>query len=196
MAGLFDLSLSAPENYKNAFPLYWAIRPGNKLFSPYLTYSQPILSAATTKDMAYTIPFPVPRKVRFDGVGVWGNTTGSDTNIGLSIFNDDGQLYPSTKIADLGTFILNVLGINGVEIDLTLNPGFYWLYMIRTGAAATSLRFSYQYLQLLGYPNVTAYSAIGYYKVFQPWPAPDVFPDSAAKLTTLWLAYLQVAEVF
>lgn len=93
----------------------------------------------TADNMLYAIPFIVPVPIRLDRIAVNVTTACSNAVPGrLGIYRDDGNLYPGALVLDAGnTGNWNATGVQALTIDVTLQPGLYWL-VVGTQAMGTT----------------------------------------------------------
>jgi len=196
VAGLFGLDLYPTENPRDAFPLLWAYKVGYAYHSPFIATNFPSLNIGTSRYYGYVFPFPIARKLRFNSVGIISSSSGTNTDVGFSMYKDRGDFYPSSKIKDLATFKINEQGMVEGPCNLTLDKGFYWLYFSRYGSGSLSVKYTTYFLQCLGYYSITATGVIGHGYADLSYPPPDLFPDGGGRTSNLFSVLLRVAEVF
>lgn len=178
-------------------PTYICLRPlsrvGDWLYSPHIT-SVGNLTVSLTAGYLYATPHVVLRKARFNGLGLtYYSTTGT---VRPGLYSDNGDAYPSALLLDCGS--KSVVGELKVTIDLTLDPGLYWVVLVHSGAP--TIYQSVSFITMVGSPTVLSHTITanvgGYYKSgYSPTnPLPAIYPSSASTMYQNILSYLKVAE--
>jgi len=74
-------------------------------------------------------PFIVQRRIRIDRIGTTiCGTGGTGAVVRLGIYYDNGESYPGSLLLDAGTVDAeSSTGWKELTIDVTLEPGLYWL---------------------------------------------------------------------
>lgn len=97
-------------------------------------------TAAAVIDRLWVVPFLVGQRTRFDRISIEITTVGTTGNVErLGIYGTVNAL-PSNLIVDAGTVDGLVLGAPELVIDVTLNPGLYWLAMVSQVGVAANVR--------------------------------------------------------
>lgn len=89
------------------------------------------------------LPIWVPTRTTFDRIGCEVTATTASAVVRLGVVGDTGGMYPGSLILDAGTVdAASSTGFKEITIDLTLNPGVYWLTNCSQTAAATLRLFT------------------------------------------------------
>jgi len=122
--------------------------------------------------------YPVFRRLRFDRVGIFIAGAGAaGARARLGVYRDEDGA-PSTLVADFGEALADVAGWQELTIDLTLEPGAYWLAVLLNDATVDLQRMHYATRpRLVGPPAIRGdhYYATGV--TYGPLPA--TFPSGA-----------------
>ena len=138
---------------------------------------------ALTINRLYAVPFYVVQALITTRIAIHVTTLGSSANCRLGIYQDNGSIYPGTRISDCGTVAMTSTGIKeitGLNISFAANT-LYWLSCV-CNVAATISAFTVVYVNaLLGFPT-TALNTVGfssYYVAFTYAALPTPYPVSA-----------------
>jgi hypothetical protein len=75
-------------------------------------------------------PWFVPNATQLSVIGgevVTGTTGDSGSKLRLGIYADDGTCYPGRLVLDAGTIAGDSIAVQDIAINLTLQPGLYWI---------------------------------------------------------------------
>lgn len=138
---------------------------------------------ALTVNRLYAIPFVVVDAKTITRIAIHVTTLGASANCRLGIYQDNGSIYPGSRVSDCGTVTMTSTGIKeitGLNISLTANT-LYWLVCV-CDVAATIVAFAVVYVNaILGFPT-TALNTVGfasYYVAFTYAALPPTYPGSA-----------------
>lgn len=152
----------------------------------------PVCATTTTFTLAvnklYAFAFLVPMIMTFNKIAV-EVTTFVAGSIRLGVYTDTGRVYPGAKVLDAGTVDTGSNGLKEIAINLTLEPGLYWLVAVSNNTSVLGGRSSaYQYAPIGG---SSPYATFGnrYDVVFNFAVLPNNYPDGADGVAaTMWVA--------
>jgi hypothetical protein len=78
-------------------------------------------------------------RMRFDGIAINVTTAGaSGTKARMGVYTDNGSGYPSSLVSgtDVAEVAVDSTGVKLNTINITLQPGLYWLALVSSGAPA------------------------------------------------------------
>lgn len=84
-------------------------------------------TATATLNDWQALPFWVPAAANFDRIAVEVTTGIASGVVRLGVVGDTGGMFPGPLVLDAGTVDASSPGLKEITIDLTLNPGVYWL---------------------------------------------------------------------
>ena len=121
-----------------------------------------------------------------DQMAINVTNTGAGSAPRIGIYDDDGNNYPSTLLADCGTADGGTAGVKVYTTDLPLvvNPGLYWLVYLTNGSIP-AIRCFGTTLPVLGYDSTLSGSNGVGRKVSQAYGAlPSTFTAGGSMLVT------------
>ena len=134
-------------------------------------------AAAVAANIIYLHYFPLPRKCRFDRIGLQVNgasPTPAATALAL-LYDDTGNLYPNRLVQQSDPLDVTAVGLKQTTIDLILAKGAYWLGYFTHVADWNLLRTDYGLCPIgddLGFAQTCAWwIAATYPTVPDPFPA-------------------------
>ena len=136
------------------------------------------LLTAVWSDVLSATAFPVVRRMRFDEIGIRISTTPPDTHFRLGLYGSDGCAYPKDLLAASGEITI-VAGLNRRPINVTLEPGLYFICWL-TDSDAAEFRYNSIALQPITVedPSWALWQQyIGYGVTFPYGALPDPFPS-------------------
>jgi len=137
--------------------------------------------------------YPVFRRLRFDYIRTNITTAGAaGALIRLGVY-DDLNGYPNNLIVDSGDLNAAATGYVGATINVTLNPGVYWVACL-TNDGAVQIPFSQYTIPFTGSLN-PQYLIEHYYVSYTYGALPAVFPAGASLSTYHFNIRLHIAEV-
>lgn len=84
-------------------------------------------NSATTANQIFAFPFYVPTLTTFDRIAIWVGTA-TPGNVRLGVYADNGGTPEGgTLLLDSGGLSTSTTGKKEATINLTLQPGWYWL---------------------------------------------------------------------
>lgn len=179
---IYELGVLEPP--KTDLPYRW--------FQSFLT---PLVTAAgvIAPNRLWTNPFPLTRRLRFDGIGVYIYTGVAGGLIRLGFYRSDGGCYPNELLVDSGDLDASVAVSRSVDIDLTLDKGLYWILGI-TNIANIRLYYSRAGLCIIGGDEPWGgFPSLGF---GMPYGAlPDPYPQGAHVEESTFNFCLRLAEV-
>lgn len=134
---------------------------------------------------ADALPFVVPEKTRYTGIGFY-ILSAAGTKGRAAIYTDNNA-YPGNLIMDFGEFSTSTVGFKSINIDLTLNPGIYWVVRNTDGGPAF-VGFRESSVICLPFNPTGSYDGtpiapVGGYRISMNFgPFPEVFPTGAQYL--------------
>lgn len=122
---------------------------------------------ALTAGQLYGIPFYNAQARTVTKIAIHVTTLGSAASARLGVYQDNGSLYPGTRVADCGVVSMAATGlkeITGLDISLAANT-LYWLALVcNVGATVAALTAGNGWL-LLGYSTALNVVGYGFYRV-------------------------------
>jgi hypothetical protein len=141
-------------------------------------------TGSVTLNTLRALPFRVANTRSLDKIAI--NVTTSSTGIArLGIYSDSG-CYPDKLLCDSGEISYTLTGKKEADIDITLNPGFYWL--VHNASVTSTLRCMQlaTCLPVLGYDDTLGTAGgVGWSYAQSFGELPDPFPEGAAVITTV-----------
>lgn len=150
---------------------------------------------AMTANRLYAQPVLIAQKVRIDAVSI-RVTTAQAGQCRTAIFNAGNDLYPSKKLIDGSVIDTGSTGDKISLLDITLEPGLYYLAWICSSAPTLGGTTAAYGLTPLGRTSVyvvannTVYADIGSFTI------PNNFPTNPTETNLPYLIAFRVAEVF
>lgn len=142
-------------------------------------------TAALTVNVLRALPFIAPKNITIDTFAV-NVTTASSGAVRLGIYNDDGNLYPSSLVVDAGTINSGSTGVKTISNTQSLVGGkLYWLVTV-TNTTPTLRGFAVGSLvPILGCVSTlgTAAASFGWSVAFTYNSLPASFPGGGAAIT-------------
>lgn len=141
-----------------------------------------VIVAANKAD---ALPFLVPERTRYTGIGFY-ILSANGTKGRAAIYTDDNA-YPGELIADFGEFSTVTVGWKTIEIDITLDPGIYWVAR-NTDGGPTFVGFRESSVLCLPFNPLGPYDGtpvapVGGYRIDMPFGSfPETFPTGASYL--------------
>lgn len=147
------------------------------------------ITAAPGEDNLWACPFILPQCANITRLGTWCQTAGTAAaRARIGLYTSDGNLYPATLIVDGGEVNCSATGLKEVVVNVTLEPGVYWVavdwneaaigwYLLNSGSpyligSALDSHLGWQVVQAYGalpanYPGGGANnrSPIGFYQI-------------------------------
>ena len=102
----------------------------------------------------------------------------------MGVYASDPTLYPSSLILDAGEVDTGTTGLKEVEINLTLEPGVYWLALLTNSTATFGGSSVYYEFAPLGRGSPYEQAANGWSITYWYGPLPSTFPGGAGFTTT------------
>jgi hypothetical protein len=149
---------------------------------------------ALTANMMYALPFIVPRKSRFDRMNINVTTAASGTKVRLGIYTNEG-VYPKSLITDAGELDTGSTGSKDAVIDVTLEPGLYWIILLSSGAPTLGGISAADTFGILGQSNVYATANNSWRITYTYGVLPSTFPTGASPAQTPYLVALRLASL-
>jgi hypothetical protein len=149
-------------------------------------HNLPLVNSTTTITFGNYIlmafAFHVPTQQTFDRIAIHVTTTTVSGKIGLGIYADNGDVYPSSLLLDAGTVDISSTGLKEIEINVTLEKGLYWLALLSVnisgtfylGATAVANQFA-----PIGRSSPYAIAYNNYQFISFETDLPDPFPEGA-----------------
>ncbi|EMT38883.1 hypothetical protein TthWC1_1565 [Thermoanaerobacter thermohydrosulfuricus WC1] len=143
------------------------------------------VDALIAANKADVLPFIVPEKTRYTGIGFYILTAAGSK--GRAAIYTDNNGYPEDLILDCGEFDTSTAGFKALNIDLTLEPGIYWVAR-NTDGGVTFVGFRESSVIPLPFNPTGTYDGtpiapVGGYRIDMTFgPFPDKFPAGAAYL--------------
>jgi len=134
-------------------------------------------------NILYAIPFVCPKQITLDRIAI--RVIASSAGQGrLGIYNDNGNLYPSSLVLDAGTVDTGSGGIKSITISQTLNADtLYWLVVILNATPNIQGFNTGSLIPILGISTGWATTPQLGYSVSQTYGAlPSTFPTGASTL--------------
>jgi hypothetical protein len=127
--------------------------------------------------------------MRFDRIAINVTTAGaSGTRARMGIYRDNGSGYPSSLIpgTDVAEVAVDSTGVKENVIDVTLQPGLYWLALISNGAPAVrAVPVASADSKILGLGSDLGTAPGLAYSISYTYGAlPSTFPSGASVLTS------------
>lgn len=134
---------------------------------------------------ADALPFVVPERTRYTGIGFYILSAAGTK--GRAALYTDNNAYPGDLIADFGEFSTSTVGWKSINIDITLDPGIYWVARNTDGGPAF---VGFRESSVLCLPfnpsgpyDGTPVAPVGGYRIDMPFGAfPETFPTGASYL--------------
>lgn len=139
---------------------------------------------STAADALDVYPFPVPYTMSFDRIGVNVATAGAaGAKARLGIYADNGQVYPGALVLDAGEVALDSTGAKSITINVTLQPGLYWLARIQNSVGTMPQIYGMDSAAVLSLgidDSLSGRPATGFRASVAYGPLPDPFPEGAS----------------
>jgi hypothetical protein len=143
------------------------------------------------------IPVIIPKRVKLDRIGM--NIIGAGSagaKVRLGIYLDDGNGYPSTLISgtDVDELDAATAGWKENTIDVTLDPGLYWLVFAHNDGTVDFRRLTGSVI--IGFYTSTQDNLIGHWRATFAYAAlPFAFPSGASAQNEYWQVRVRISEV-
>ena len=98
-------------------------------------YAELSSNTAMASNLADAFPFPVGQTMRLDYMACRVDIAAGSIGA-MAIYKDNGEGYPGQLVVDAGTFDTSTTGWKYNSIDVTLEPGLYWLVRNQDGSSA------------------------------------------------------------
>ncbi|MEM5854469.1 MAG: hypothetical protein QW228_08950 [Candidatus Aenigmatarchaeota archaeon] len=138
------------------------------------------------------LPFLVAKTTRFDRIAIHVTTAASGTTVLLGMY-DDENVYPKNLIASFGTVDSASTGLRELSINLTLEPGLYWLALISNGNPTLGGVAASACPAILGGTTPNETPANSYYITQTTQTLPHPFPNGASVASIPYLIAIRVA---
>jgi len=138
--------------------------------------------------------FPLPRRVRFDRIGVHVPFPSPNPNARVIVvfYDDTGNLYPRNILAQSNPFDVTSTGNKFTAIDLTCDRGVYWLGYL-TNDDEWRLGFTRWILRPIGGDTKQGQMAGWYIAATYP-NVPNPFPNGGDSMEDVVSVALRLAE--
>jgi hypothetical protein len=143
-----------------------------------------LAGTALVANRLYAMPFPCPKGITLDGIGVYVSTS-STLTARLGIYLDDGNCYPGSLLLDAGTIDVTTTGAKKLTISQALSENsLYWLVTVAGATPAIYCIPVAGVINILGHSSAlgTAQNA-GLYVAFTYGTLPATFPSSPTLIT-------------
>ena len=173
--------------------LYQLLKTGRYLSSLYRAQFD-FAEALAEANSLTAIPFPVPRPITLDRIGIYVTTAGgAGAEMRLGIYNDGVNLYPAGLLADYGTIDATTTGIKAIIINQALAKGMYWLAYV-CNDATVKIPMAYYHTSPLGYSD-PRYNAGNLSASYTYGALPNPFPGGASDGGYLYLITVRIASL-
>lgn len=156
--------------------------------APEVWYTAPntgtaLTTGAPSANYLRAIPFITSRSITLDRIAI-NVTTAATGYTRLGIYADGGNVYPGNLVIDAGQVDTGATGVKSLTINVTLNPGLYWLVAV-SNAAPTIRAFAVgSLIPVLGYGSALGTAAsFGYSVSYTYSTLPATFPSGASLIT-------------
>ena len=149
---------------------------------------------ALTANTMYAWPFIVPRKSRWDRMNINVTTASSGTKVRVGLYTNE-NLYPKSLIVDAGELDTGSTGSKDAVIDITLEPGLYWIVLLSSGAPTLGGISIADTFGVLGQSNVYATANNSWRITYTYGVLPSTFPTGASPAQTTYLVALRLASL-
>ena len=143
--------------------------------------------------------YPIFRKMRFDKIGIYVTGAGGvGARVRVGLHKDNGAFYPSDLLLDSGELNAESTGIKTKAIDLTSEPGVYWVVVITNdGTIDLACTGDTAFLSFggEGAPDFSVSQKGSWYITQTYGPLPNPFPAGASLSRILMHVRLGIAEV-
>lgn len=141
-------------------------------------------TGAPTANILRAMPLIVG-KVTLDGIAI-NVTTLTAGNARLGIYNDDGNVYPGSRILDAGAVDTGSAGVKAIGINQALQPGLYWLVIVSNAASTIRALSLTACMPILGVDNTLSVTpGVGWSVAFNYAALPATFPSAAAAIVAI-----------
>jgi len=136
----------------------------------------------------YALSFFVAVTSSWNAIGTY-ISSGSPGRARLGVYADDGTVYPGNLILDAGEIDTTTAGVKTIDIDLTLEPGLYWIAVL-CNATPSFYGLSWYYVYgCLGAVNPGGSQANCYWVSYEYGSLPSQFPAGGSIMTQIhWIA--------
>jgi len=139
--------------------------------------------------------YPVFRRIRFDQVAiVIHGAGGAGAAVRIGIYESKDK-YPTRLIMDFGEFPADTTGLKTKDIDLTLDPGLYFLALVANDDTIDLRQARPERSGPLYRVSDVNFGWWGYRIEYPYGPLPDPFPEGASLYNRMWKVMLRVAEI-
>lgn len=173
----------------NLFKFYRIGRFYNMNYSVAATATQ-----ALTANRLYAQLFITSRKLRFDAISV-RVTTAASGNLKMAIYDANNQLLPYKKLIETPDISTSSTGDKIAVIDITLNPGLYWLAFIANAAPTLGGTTAAYCISPLGRTSTYATGINTVYVDTGSYTMPEYFPTNPLETALPNIISLRVAEI-
>ncbi len=168
---------SAPVKSATGYRRSGATAPERWYTAP--TTGTALTTGAPSANTIRAIPFVVEENITIDRIAV-NVTTLLAGNVRLGIYNDNGNLFPGTRLLDAGASSTATTGVKAITINQTLTPGLYWLVSVGSSAPTIRCFAVASMIPIMGYDNTLGTAPGLYYtNAFTYAALPATFPATA-----------------
>jgi len=179
----FDHAADLDAHTRNIFV---QLQTGVYINTPFAAES-PAVSLNIVANTLYAVPFLISRAMTPAEIFIFVETlaAGPNNNLRLGIYNDNGSLYPGTRLTNGGVVDVSATGIKTVAYTTQLTKGIYWVAFVADGVPKLWYN-SVGYLSLLGHATLP-YFLYGGWNVAQAYGnLPDPFTAGGVVDQRLW----------
>jgi len=172
---------AAPSTPTVPYDLSYYRRTGataNRYYTMPMTATNLSATATPAANSLNAHPLVVARGVTLDTIAI-KVTTAAGTLARLGIYNDDGNLYPSSLVLDAGTVSTTTTGVKTITISQSLAKGLYWLAILANGAVYITAVAQADIIPILGVESGLYGPGTEYYIAYTYGALPTTFPASA-----------------
>ena len=163
----------------------WRKRKGateNRWYAAGMVNATVLTTGAPTANFLRALPL-ITGRATLDRIAI-NVTTGTAGLIRLGIYNDDGNLYPSSLVLDAGEVSTGTAGVKTLTINQTLAPGLYWLALVNNAASTIRALALGGCMAILGLDaTLSTAPGVGWSAAFTYAALPASFPAGASVLT-------------
>ena len=146
---------------------------------------------ALTANTLYALPFLVTKRSRWDKMNIRVTTASSGTKVRLGIYTNEG-VYPKDLIVDAGELDTGSTGSKEAVIDVTLDPGLYWLALLSSGAPTLGGISAANTFGILGQSDVYTTANNSLRISYTYGTLPETFPTGASPVQMPYLIALRL----
>lgn len=146
---------------------------------------------ALTANTLYALPFLVTKRSRWDKMNIRVTTASSGTKVRLGIYTNEG-VYPKSLVVDAGELDTGSTGSKELVIDVTLDPGLYWLALLSSGAPTLGGISAANTFGILGQSDVYTTANNSLRISYTYGNLPETFPTGASPVQMPYLIALRL----